>query len=113
MQALPDTKLLDSSFSIISAEKKCIFLELKVPSKVLEDKVLFRVALRALIVKIARAGEVNFNWESTITLHLTFNDELTEGNVSQHYYQLCRFLYIKKKMNTSTYYVNETYQVAF
>lgn len=49
----------------------------------LEDKVLFRVALRELIVKIARAGKVDFNKKSTITLHLTFQDDLTEGNFNQ------------------------------
>lgn len=44
---------------------------------------LFRVALRALIVKIARAGKVDINKQSTITLHLTFEDDLTEGTVSK------------------------------
>lgn len=70
-------------FNITSAKRKCILLELEVPTKVLEDKQLFRVALRALIVKIALAGKVDFNKESTIILHLTFNDDLTEGNFNQ------------------------------
>ncbi|VDI66324.1 Hypothetical predicted protein [Mytilus galloprovincialis] len=83
VQSLSDSKNespLDLEFNITSAKRKCILLELEVPTKVLEDKQLFRVALRALIVKIARAGKVDFNKESTIILHLTFNDDLTEAD---------------------------------
>ncbi|CAG2207062.1 unnamed protein product [Mytilus edulis] len=86
IQSLSDSKHdnpLDLSFSIKSAEKKCILLELEVPSEVLKDKVLFRVALRKLIVKIAHAGNVDINKQSTITLQLTFKDDLSEDIIKE------------------------------
>ncbi|CAG2253974.1 unnamed protein product [Mytilus edulis] len=51
VQLLQDTKLdtpLDLSFNIISAEKKCILLELEVPSKVLEDKISFSCSFKSI-----------------------------------------------------------------
>lgn len=84
VQLLPENKHSfpsDVCFNIVTAEQKCLLLELKATSKILEDIESFRMALRALIIQIAHAGKIDINKPSTITLNLVFKDDLLEGNV--------------------------------
>lgn len=71
----------DLCFDIITAEQKCLLLQLAVPSKVLEDKNSFRMALRTLIFQIACAGKIDINKPNIITLNLRFEEGLTEGTI--------------------------------
>ncbi|CAG2228398.1 unnamed protein product [Mytilus edulis] len=71
----------DLCFNIIKAKRKCLLLELKAPSKILKDIESFRMALRALIIQVAHAGQIDINTPSTMTMKLIFTDDLTEDEI--------------------------------
>ncbi|XP_052086505.1 uncharacterized protein LOC127723815 [Mytilus californianus] len=71
----------DLCFNIISAEQKCLLLQLEVSSNIFEDTESFRMALRALIFQIARAGKININKPSTMTMELIFKNDLTKDDI--------------------------------
>ncbi|XP_076082546.1 uncharacterized protein LOC143053643 [Mytilus galloprovincialis] len=71
----------DLCFNIIKAKQKCLLLELKAPSKILKDIESFRMALRALIIQVAHAGQIDINTPSTMTMKLIFTDDLTEDEI--------------------------------
>ncbi|XP_063405803.1 uncharacterized protein LOC134689761 [Mytilus trossulus] len=82
VQLLPENNhSFPAGFKTISAEQECLLLKLRAPSKMLEDIETFRMALRALLIQIAHAGNIDFNKPSTITMKLTFTDDLTEDEI--------------------------------
>lgn len=68
-------------FQIKSVKRKCLLLELKASPDIFKNETTLRIAIRSLIVKIIKAGDIDTRIPSTINVEVKFNGQFKNGKL--------------------------------
>lgn len=68
-------------FQIESIERKCLLLVLKASPDIFKNETTLRIAIRSLIAKIIKAGDIDTGIPSTIKVEVKFNGQFMNGKL--------------------------------
>lgn len=69
----------EKQFKVIDAKKKCLLLHVQSSRHIFESVELLRYAIKCLIERIVKAGDVDLSVDSTMNVNITLASPVTEG----------------------------------